>query len=92
MTREHVRPGWDREGRERVVSASPETNRGDGDPRELGPLPAGAGAVAACHYPAGEGVRIGANRVVTGGKSGLRANGGKDLDKKIARVALVTAW
>ena len=30
--------------------------------------------------------------VVTGGKIGLRANGGKDRDKKIARAALVTAW
>ena len=64
----------------------------DGAPGELGPFSAGTGASAACHYPAGEGVRIGANRVVTGGKIGLRANGGKDRDKKIARVALVTAW
>ena len=34
---------------------SSETNRGDGDPRELGPLSAGVDAVAACHCPAGEG-------------------------------------
>jgi len=31
-------------------------------------------------------------RVVTGGKIGLQANGGNDRDKKIARAALVTAW
>ena len=64
----------------------------DGAPRELGPLSAGAGAVAACHCPAGEGVRTSANRVVTGGKIGLQANGGKGFAKKIARAALVTAW
>ena len=29
----------------------------DGAPGELGPLSAGAGAVAACHYPAGDEVR-----------------------------------
>ena len=36
------------------------------------------------HYPAGAGVRIGANRVVTD-KIGLAASGGKAIDKKIAR-------
>ena len=42
--------------------------------------------------PVDEGVRIRANRVVTGGKIGLQANGGKDRDNKIVRAALVTAW
>ena len=42
--------------------------------------------------PAREGVRIGAKGVVTGGKSGLRANGGKGIDKNAAREAFVTAW
>ena len=37
-------------------------------------------------------VRIGANRVVTGAKIGLRASGGKGIAKKIVREALVTAW
>ena len=37
-------------------------------------------------------VRIGAKRVVTGAKSGLRASGGKGFAKKIAREAFVTAW
>ena len=36
--------------------------------------------------------RIGAERVVTGAKIGLRANGCKGIAKKIAREALVTAW
>ena len=80
------------------MSVSPETNRGDGVAwsAELraswGRSRPGAGAVAACHYPAGEGVRIGADRVVTGGKIGLRTNGGKGIANKIAREALVTAW
>ena len=55
----------------------------------------GSGAAdphAACHCPAGEGVRIGAKGVVTGGKSGLRASGGKGFAKKIAREAFVTGW
>ena len=42
--------------------------------------------------PAGEGVRIGAKGVVTGGKGGLRASGDKGIAKKIAREAFVTAW
>ena len=70
------RQGWDREGRERVVYVLPETNRGDGDRRELGRLLAGAGAVAACHCPAGEGVRIRANQVVTGGNRARSTLGG----------------
>ena len=43
LTREHVRQGWDREGRERVVCVSPETDRVrrggvfEGAPGELGP-------------------------------------------------------
>ena len=36
--------------------------------------------------------RIGAKGVVTGGTRGLAASGGKGIDKKIAREALVTAW
>ena len=34
---------------------------------------------AACRYPVGEGVRIGGKGVVTGGKIGLRASGGKGI-------------
>ena len=64
----------------------------DGGPRELGRLPAGTGAVGACHCPTGDGVRISAKRVVTGGKSGLRASRGKDRDKNFSREALVTGW
>ena len=37
-------------------------------------------------------VRIGAKGVVTGAKSGLRANGGKGIANKIAREAFVTGW
>ena len=61
MTREHVRLAWDREGRERVVYVAPEANRGDGDPRESGPLSAGADAVGACHCPPGGRGWIGAS-------------------------------
>ncbi len=46
----------------------------------------------ACHYPSRRRGRIGANRVVTGAKNGLRASGGKGIAKKIVREALVTAW
>ena len=37
-------------------------------------------------------VRISANRVVTGGKIGLRASRGKDRDKNFPSEALVTRW
>ena len=89
---------WDREGRERVVYVSPETDWGDGVAwstefrASWGGSRPGAGAPAACHCPAGEGVRNGAKGVVTGGKSGLQANGDKAIANKIARAALVTAW
>ena len=74
------------------MSVSPETNRGDGDPRESGPLSAGADAVGACHCPpGGEGVDWG-ERVVTGAKIGLRANGGKEIANRNLRAALVTGW
>ena len=45
----------------------------------------------ACHYPAGEGVWIGAKGVVTGGKIGLRVSRGKDRANRDLRAALVTA-
>ena len=66
-----------------------ETNRGDGDPRELGPLSAGAGAVAACHYPAGGRVEFG-KRVVTGRQSGLAASRAKGFAKKIVGARVMT--
>ena len=49
-------------------------------------------AHAACHYPAGGPGRWLRKGVVTGGKSGLRASGGKGIAKKIAREAFVTGW
>ena len=52
----------------------------------------GSSAHGACHYPAGERGRIGAKRVVTGAKIGLRASGGKGIAKKIPRAAFVTRW
>ena len=36
--------------------------------------------------------QIGANRVVTGAKIGLRANGGKGIANRNLRAALVTGW
>ena len=49
-------------------------------------------APVACHYPTGDkGAECG-KRVVTGGKSGLRASGGKGIAKNAAREAFVTAW
>ena len=54
--------------------------------------PRGRPGVHACHYPTGgRGARV-ATGVVTGGKSGLRASGGKGIAKKIAREAFVTGW
>ena len=91
-----ARPTGVGQGRERVVSVSPETNRGDGVARSTklraswGRSRPGAGAVAACHYPAGERGRIGADRVVTGAKIGLRANGCKEIANRNLRAALVT--
>ena len=81
------------------MHVSPETNRVDGgrSRRRSVRVPVGAALgrdwrVCRLSLP---GRRWGAEcgeRVVTGGKSGLRASGGKGIDKKIARAALVTAW
>ena len=49
-------------------------------------------AHAACHYLGGGPGRSSRKRVVTGGKSGLRASGGKGSANNIPREAFVTAW
>ena len=78
------------------ISADPSEGRTRRDAPERVARPARArvrpGTPAACHYPAGDGGRIGAEGVVTGGKSGLAASGGKGFAKNAAREAFVTGW
>ena len=59
------------------------------------PLPAGQGYhinLTVNSLPDRRSGALAAKRVVTGGKTGLRANSGKGFAKKIPRAALVTGW
>ena len=86
--------GGERAGRVRIAGDE-HGRRGsvvDGDARELGPVVAGVGAVAACHYSGQRRGRNGAKGVVTGAKIGLRASSPKGIARKIPYAALVTGW